>query len=128
MKFGYTIIYVPELQSALAFYERAFGFQRRFVSPDEKYGELQTGETVLAFASNEMATILFDVPIEKKEPGKRPAGIEVVFTDADVPAAYARAVAAGAVALSEPKQMPWGQTVSYVRDLNGVIVEICTPM
>jgi len=46
----------------------------------------------------------------------------------DVRAAFARAVAAGAVALMPPKDKPWGQTVGYVRDLNGALVELCTPM
>ena len=39
-----------------------------------------------------------------------------------------RAVEAGARELSGPKQKPWGQTVSYVRDPNGVLIELCSPM
>jgi len=31
VKFGYTIIYVPDVISSIEFFERAFGFQRRFV-------------------------------------------------------------------------------------------------
>jgi hypothetical protein len=27
-----------------------------------------------------------------------------------------------------PEQMPWGQTVAYVADLDGFLVELCTPM
>jgi hypothetical protein len=27
-----------------------------------------------------------------------------------------------------PTVKPWGQTVSYVRDLDGFLVEICSPM
>jgi uncharacterized glyoxalase superfamily protein PhnB len=46
----------------------------------------------------------------------------------DVAGAYARAVAAGAAAVQEPRQKPWGQTVGYVRDLNGVLVELCSPL
>ena len=34
----------------------------------------------------------------------------------------------GAVLLAEVVTKPWGQKVGYVRDLNGFIVEICTPM
>ena len=48
--------------------------------------------------------------------------------DDDVPAAHARAVEAGARELAGPKQKPWGQTVSYVRDPNGVLIELCTPV
>ena len=33
-----------------------------------------------------------------------------------------------AIALAKPKKKPWGQMVSYVRDLNGVIVELCSPV
>ena len=36
----------------------------------------------------------------------------------------AEAVAAGAVAVAPPAHKPWGQTVSYVRDLSGVLVEL----
>jgi uncharacterized glyoxalase superfamily protein PhnB len=56
------------------------------------------------------------------------AGIELAFVTEDVPASYTRAIEAGATAVTEPKLMPWGQTVSYVRDLNGVLVEICSPV
>lgn len=31
MKFAHTILYVPDVVRAIEFYERAFGFQRRFV-------------------------------------------------------------------------------------------------
>ena len=44
MKFGYTIIYVPDVSSSLAFFEEAFGFARRFVDESGDYGELNTGE------------------------------------------------------------------------------------
>jgi len=45
-----------------------------------------------------------------------------------VAAAYRRAVDAGAVSVVAPDARPWGQVVAYVRDLNGVLVELCTPM
>jgi uncharacterized glyoxalase superfamily protein PhnB len=41
---------------------------------------------------------------------------------------YAQALKAGATSLSEPSAKPWGQTVAYVRDNNGFLVELCTPM
>lgn len=33
---------------------------------------------------------------------------------------------AGAIVVKEPTQKPWGQTVGYVRDLNGFLVGVCT--
>ena len=48
MKFGYTIIYVPDVPASLRFFEDAFGFARRFLHESNTYGELETGETTLA--------------------------------------------------------------------------------
>jgi len=45
MKLGYTILYVADVASSLSFYERAFGFKRRFLQESGTYGELETGET-----------------------------------------------------------------------------------
>ena len=39
-----------------------------------------------------------------------------------------KAVAAGATLLQEAQSKPWGQVVAYIRDLDGFLVEICTPM
>jgi lactoylglutathione lyase len=35
---------------------------------------------------------------------------------------------AGAIIIEEPKQKPLGQTVAYLRDIDGFLIEICTPM
>ena len=50
MKLGYTSIYVADVLATIDFYERAFGLKRRFVHESNLYAELNTGETVLAFA------------------------------------------------------------------------------
>jgi hypothetical protein len=34
----------------------------------------------------------------------------------------------GAVPCTEPTDMPWGQRISRMRDCDGVVVEICSPM
>ena len=41
---------------------------------------------------------------------------------------FDKAVAAGATPISKPQKKAWGQTVSYVRDLNGFLVELCSEM
>lgn len=51
MKFGYTIGYMPGVATSLAFFEKVFGLPRRFLHESDEYGELNTGETTLAFAS-----------------------------------------------------------------------------
>ena len=46
----------------------------------------------------------------------------------DVPETIRTARSAGATIESEPVEKPWGQTVAYIRDTNGFLVEICTPV
>ncbi|MNY24545.1 Glyoxalase-like domain protein [compost metagenome] len=53
---------------------------------------------------------------------------EIAFETDDVEGAFQRAVTNGARPVSAPEQMPWGQTVSYVADINGYLVEICSPV
>jgi catechol 2,3-dioxygenase-like lactoylglutathione lyase family enzyme len=127
MKFGYTIMYVPDVERALAFYEQAFGLARKMVAPGGEYGELNTGETTLGFAANSMASH-FEFALHPNESSAAPPAIEVAFTTEDVPKAYAAAIAAGALPVAVPTSKPWGQIVAYVRDLNGVLVELCTPV
>ena len=59
MQLGYTIAYVPDVAASLAFFERAFGLQRRFLHESGSYGELDTGSTTLAFAAHELGDMNF---------------------------------------------------------------------
>ena len=125
MQFGYTILYVEVVPKTIAFYEAAFGFARRFVHEAGDYGELDTGATALAFSSLRLMAELGKNP--QRASADAPS-FEIAFTTADVAAAVQRAVNAGARLVQAPEQMPWGQTVAYVQDLNGFWVELCTPM
>lgn len=51
MQFGYTIIFVPDVEAVLSFYEQAFLLKKLFIHESLQYGELETGSTKLAFAS-----------------------------------------------------------------------------
>jgi lactoylglutathione lyase len=126
MKFGYTILYVKDVEGTVAFYESAFRLKRKFVH-ESGYGEMDTGETKLAFASVDLAISNGVAFIEANPQGPSPA-VEIAFVTDDVAEAFAVAVKAGAVPVAQPKQKPWGQTVGYVRDLSGFLVEICSPM
>jgi uncharacterized glyoxalase superfamily protein PhnB len=127
MHFGYTIVYVPDVKAAVEFYRDAFGVQPKAGGDFGDYAECDTGDTTLSFSAERMADEL-GVAITPNRLNSTSAGIELAFVTEDVPASYTRAIEAGATAVTEPKQMPWGQTVSYVRDLNGVLVEICSPV
>lgn len=127
---GYVILYVRDVSAALAFYEEAFGLSRRFFHDDngKAYGELETGATRLAFASLELAKTHLKQEIRAASPDQAPLGVEIALVTRDVPALFARAVKAGATAVSEPAAQPWGQTVAYLRDKEGHLVELCTPL
>jgi len=128
MKFGYTIVYVSSVTHTLNFYKEAFGFDTRFLHESEQYGELNTGETVLAFASHAMGDMNFANGYQKTTSADLPLGIELAFVTENVLEAYTKAISAGATAISAPSEKPWGQTVAYVRDADGVIVELCSPV
>ncbi|MFN8375082.1 MAG: VOC family protein [Anaerolineae bacterium] len=128
MQFGYTIIYVPDVKKAAEFYARAFNLTVRFVSDENDYGEMDTGGTTLAFAANHLGKSNLPDGFRENRPNELPAGIEIAFVTPDVQAAYDHAVKTGAVAVSAPVTKPWGQVVAYVRDLNGVAVELASPM
>lgn len=127
MKLGYTIIYVADVPKTVAFYEDAFGLAKRFIHESNLYGEMETGSTVLAFAGVEAAEMngLAIVPNDPKGPA---AAWEICFVTDHVAKAYDRALAKGCTAVAAPSEKPWGQTVSYVRDLDGCLVEIASPI
>lgn len=127
MKLGYTILYVSNVADTLHFYQSAFGLNKKFLHESGDYGELSTGATTLAFVSYELAEsnkVGF-----LKDTAVRPCNeMEIGLVTSDVEAAFKTAVSAGATEVMKPAKKPWGQIVSYVRDLNGFLVEICSPV
>ncbi|TWU44542.1 Virulence protein [Rubripirellula tenax] len=128
MKFGYTIVYVAEVSTAIKFYSDAFGFATRFIHDGGDYAELDTGETTLAFAAHSLGQSNFPNGYTPLADLPQPAGIEVAFVTDDVSGSVARAEAAGATTIGEPVTKPWGQTVAYVRSPDGTLIELCTPV
>jgi lactoylglutathione lyase len=128
MKFGYTIVYVPDVEASLQFFEQAFGFSRRFLHESGTYGELESGETTLAFADHQLAEMNFRSGHVAAHSSPQPLGMELGMVTDEVQAAHAKALAQGASELSPPSLKPWGQTVSYLRCPDGTLVELCTPI
>jgi lactoylglutathione lyase len=128
MKLGYTIIYVPNVAASLSFFESAFGLSRRFLHESGDYGELETGETTLAFASHELGNMNLPSGFVAASESSKPLGIEIALVTPSVMEEHTKALAAGAVELKRPETKPWGQVVSYVRCPDGTLVEICSPI
>lgn len=128
MKLGYTIIYVPDVAASLAFFESAFGLKRRFLHESGIYGEMETGDTTLAMAAHELGDTNFPGGHVRADQSAQPLGFEIALVTDDIDAAHRQAVRAGAQELAAPRVRPWGQTVSYVRCPDGILVELCTPV
>ena len=128
VKFNYTILYVRDVTRSITFYEQAFGFIRKFITPENNYGELITGDTTISFASIELAESNLSAGFIESKPGNKPFGIELGFTTDDVQLTFDNAVTAGAIPVEELKTKPWGQSVAYLKDIDGFLIEICTPM
>ena len=124
MRLGYVILYVPDVAATLSFYETVFGVKRRFLHESGQYGEVDTGATALAFAAEALVETTCH-GFRRNRPNETPAGAEVAFVVEDVQRAYKTAVSKGATALVAPLRKPWGQTIAYVRDCNGFLVELC---
>lgn len=128
IKFAYTIFYVEDVEKTISFYEKAFGFKRKFIAPGNEYGELVTGETTLSFAAVSLAKTNLSAGFIESTANGKPFGIEIGFTTEKVEQVYNDAIKAGAIAVEKAKTKPWGQVVAYVKDLEGFLIEICTPM
>ncbi len=127
LSLGDVVLFVPDVPAALAFYEQAFGLMPKLATP--AFGQLDTGGVTLAFGAefNEEAELPDGFAYNRNRPDTPAAGVQISFVAPDVDTAFARAVEAGATPVVEPQRMPWGQTVSRVRDLNGVLVSIVSP-
>lgn len=128
ISYSYTIQYVGDVAKTINFYEKAFGFAKKFISPEQDYAELATGETVLAFASFELGNTNIKSGFIASKPEDKTLGVEFVFTTDDVQGVVKTACDNGAQLEEPATEKPWGQTVAYVRDINGFLIEICTPM
>ena len=90
--------------------------------------ELSTGTTKLAFAAKRHVKELFPIPFQSSGLDQPPPPFEIGLVVDEVEPAFDRALSAGATKVIAPAKKPWGQTVGYVRDNNGYLIEICTPI
>jgi uncharacterized glyoxalase superfamily protein PhnB len=113
---------VKDCDAALAFYQKAFGFEKRFAmpGPDGKsvHVEMMWHDAMIMFGSvpeSKKAEWPCRTPIEQ---GVRSPIVPYVYCD-DVDALYARAVAAGAGGVKPPETMFYGDRVCTLADTDG---------
>ena len=127
LKFAYTILYVEDVNRTITFYEQALGFERKLITPEGDYGEIKSGETTIAFASVNLAASNLKNGFLKSQPNGKPFGIELGFTTTQPEIIIEKALKAGAKEIEKLVEKPWGQKVAYLADINGFLIEICTP-
>ena len=125
MQYGNTVLFVDDVPAVLAFYRSAFGFQTKFYDQEFGFALLDTAGGDIAIASHDAGSRMMPGTYRRPDSG-HPEGVEIAFYTSDVAAAYDRATSAGALSLAAPRKMPWGQTVAYVRSIEGSIIGFCT--
>lgn len=119
---AWVVIYVSSVADALAFYTKAFGLAVAFQHPGGDYAEFATGTTALALCKRALAAESTGLMIGTGGPPRS----NITLVVPDVPAAFDRAVTAGAAEVAKPVTKPWGQVSSYVADPDGNLIEIAT--
>jgi lactoylglutathione lyase len=126
LTFGGIAIYVDDVRAVLDFYRRAFGFETCFFDPEYDYGEVDAGGPHLGIASHKLGHVVMPDRYVPPRHARDSFAFEIGFFATDVAGAFARAVGAGAEVVAEPKTMPWGGTIAYVRSIEGTLIVICT--
>jgi lactoylglutathione lyase len=116
------------VEESIVFYENAFGFARKLVTPEKDYGELTTGETTIAFATKKLASQNLSEGFIESNLAAKPFAMELGLVTDDVAGVVEQAISCGAKLVTAPKQKPWGQVVAYIRDRDGFLIEICSPV
>jgi lactoylglutathione lyase len=129
-KLGYVINWVADIAKARAFYTEAFGFS---IAREQDMGafqwlEFSTGNTALAFAGQAEVAGMFPDGFDAHGADKQPLATQISIVSDAIEPLWDKALAAGATGISAPAKMPWGQTWAQMRDPNGVLVSLATPL
>lgn len=116
---------VKDADASVAFYEKAFGFEKRFSMPGPD-GRTAHAEVAwrdgLVMIGPECAEQSCKSPATT---GVRPSSLLYVYCD-DVDALFNRATAAGAVVETSPQDMFWGDRICTLIDPDGYLWSFAT--
>ena len=124
LQFAMVVVYADDVAATVAFYERVTGLTTSYYDEELGFGVLGVDQAV-AIASHAAGALMLEAGYERAR-GARVRGTEIALWAEDVAVAFDTAVRAGAVALTPPRVMPWGQTVAYVEAPEGTILGFIT--
>lgn len=116
----YVVLIVADLERALGFYRDTLGIALRHRA--ERFAQLETGATRLGLFTREAMAETLDMDIEP--PATRAPAFELGFKLDAIDEAWDTLMAAGAEAVTAPRDRPWGQRTAYVRDPDGNLIEL----
>lgn len=126
LKLDGVMVWVGNVPATVAFYEQAFGRTVQMMNEEKTYAQMSTGETTLSFA-HEGAAQATGVQIRPNREKDVAPAFQLALVSKDVDAAFAQATKAGAQVAVAVVEKPWGQHLGYLRDLNGLLVELSSP-
>lgn len=121
MKFASTRLVAADIKTLVGFYERVTGRTADWLAP--QFAEIVTPSATLAIGSAETVALFKE---GSAEPGANRTAI-LEFRVDDVDAEFDRLHGQVDV-VHEPKTMPWGNRTVQLRDPEGTIVSLFTPV
>ena len=125
-RLGWVIVYVPDVEAAIAFYEQSFGLERSFVARGRGLRRARHRRR----PSSRSRPRRWATPTSRAASGARaPTGPSTSSSrsSSTTPRRPSRAPSRTARPRSRsPSSKPWGQIVAYVRDPFGTLVELAT--
>jgi uncharacterized glyoxalase superfamily protein PhnB len=119
-----TYLTVKDADASLAFYEKAFGFEKKMSMPGPGgktgHAEMSWRGNVIMFSPEGMGPC--QAPVTT---GARPPFTIYVYCD-DVDALFKRATAAGAKVEQAPQDMFWGDRMCHLADPDGYLWNFAT--
>ena len=116
----FPIINCADLLSARAFYQEVFSARQVYQFPetgDPVYLTLEIGDSKLALGGGTEHALYGELPL----PATGHA-IDLCVYVADLRPTLVRALEAGGTVPVQPQDMPWGETVAYVRAPEGTML------
>ena len=128
MRLAFTMMYVDDVPKTADVWVKGLGLELVYLHDDEVYAELRAGEATLAFARVEFGRSHFPNG-QLDDYFERPVGrTEIGFETDRIHEVFSCAQSAGFEVVTPPTERPWGQWIGFMRDPNGILVELSTPM
>lgn len=127
MQLGYVLFYVADPTKTAEFWNEAFDCAIKLRHESGQYVELDTGPTTLAFIGDALMKAQ-EVKYRPNRASDDSAGAAISFVTSSPEAKFAQASECGATTVKALETKPWGQVSGFVSDINGILVEICSPI